>query len=248
MDPFTPKSMLLAPHPAMARGSGNDMFDRYQVIHLNEHRVRKQAHEGCRESDSMLYIAANTNIPVPKVNDTKLDAEDGFSYIVMEYVLGRSLEDAWMKLSPDQRGTQGPHLLPNDNHIIHFAHSDLSPQNILVDEGGRITAIIDWDILRMRMDFPRERKMLDHPRYFQSIFPPKYKQNFSALAYLAHFEPLVPGSLPLNPFPTVGRMEIGYHVQMKLSEVGLGFGESPCGTNPGTGIHAEHSLYDPHFI
>ncbi|EEH07551.1 conserved hypothetical protein [Histoplasma capsulatum G186AR] len=205
MDPFTPKGMLLAPHPAMARGSGNDMFDRYQVIHLIEHRVRKQAHEGCRESDSMLYIAANTNIPVPKVNDTKLDAEDSFSYIVMEYT-ENELNNF---LAHNAEGTQGPHLLRNDNHIIHFAHGDLSPRNILVDEGGRITAIIDWDILRMRMDFPRKRKMPDHPRYFQSIFPPKYKQNFSALAYLAHFEPLVPGSLPLNPFPTVGRMEIG---------------------------------------
>ncbi|QSS64095.1 hypothetical protein I7I51_01157 [Histoplasma capsulatum] len=109
-------------------------------------------------------------------------------------------------LAHNTQGTQGPHLLSNDNHIIHFAHGDLSSRNILVDEGGRITAIIDWDILRMRMDFPRKRKMPDHPRYFQSIFPPKYKQEFSALSYLAHFEPLVPGSLPLNPFPTIGRM------------------------------------------
>ncbi|KAL2376629.1 hypothetical protein RJZ90_007366 [Blastomyces dermatitidis] len=246
------------------QGLGHDMFGRYEVFRLDEHRVLKKSRGGLRESDTMKFIAANTTIPVPKVYGTKLDGEGELSYIVMEYVPGESLEDAWIKLSPDQRvsalhqiaqylselqqltgkrikgvndtsvrvggyhsrwggpfetekefndflahytqGTQGPHLLPVDNHIIHFAHGDLSPRNIMVNKSGQITAIIDWewagwmpeywDILRMRMDLPGKSKMPDYGNLFRSTFPPKYQKEYWALVYLSRFEPLVRGGLP----------------------------------------------------
>ncbi|PGG97946.1 hypothetical protein GX51_07059 [Blastomyces parvus] len=227
-DPFTPKA-------GYGQGLGHDMFGRHQVFRLDEHRVLKKSRGGLRESDTMKFITTNTTIPVPKVYNTKSDGEGELCDIVMEYVPGESLEDAWIKLSPDQRvcalhqiaqylselrqltgkqikgGTQGPHLLPINNHTIHFAHGDLSPRNIMVNESGHITAIIDWewagwmpeywDVLRMRMDLPGKRKMPDYGNLFRSTFPPKYQKEYWVLVYLSRFEPLVPGGLPVNPIP-----------------------------------------------
>ncbi|OJD28577.1 hypothetical protein ACJ73_00018 [Blastomyces percursus] len=34
---------------------------------------------------------------------------------------------------------------PAANHAIHFSHGDLAPRNILADEYGNITVILDWE-------------------------------------------------------------------------------------------------------
>jgi aminoglycoside phosphotransferase (APT) family kinase protein len=68
-----------------------------------------------------------------------------------------------------------------DDHEIVFTHSDLAPWNILVD-GGRVTAILDWEYAGW---YPAHweycqalrhlRPMFDWPEYLARIFPPKFE-------------------------------------------------------------------------
>ncbi|KAF3482912.1 phosphotransferase family protein [Arthroderma uncinatum] len=87
-----------------------------------------------------------------------------------------------------------PHNL-GDNHAIHFAHADLAPRNIIVDENtGRINAIIDWeragwypeywDIVRMNYDRPSKREMGGYTKHWKSVFNHIYEEEFSAMVDL----------------------------------------------------------------
>jgi aminoglycoside phosphotransferase (APT) family kinase protein len=92
---------------------------------------------------------------------------------------------------------------PTDNHAIHFAHGDLSPRNIMVDENGNITAILDWewagwfpeywDVTRMFLDLPEKRKMPDYATYLRSVLPDKYEQEYSAMLHVIRLDTPGPG-------------------------------------------------------
>ncbi|PGG99206.1 hypothetical protein GX51_06400 [Blastomyces parvus] len=104
MDPFTPRG---AGGPWLLAGYGQYLAHSFvgipQVIRLDEHRVLKESRHDRREIDTMQFIAANTTIPVPKIYNTKFDADKHISYIVMEYIDGEPLNKAWVNLSQDQK-------------------------------------------------------------------------------------------------------------------------------------------------
>lgn len=50
------------------------------------------------EGENMIFVKQNTNIPVPEVYAIFHEAEEGFTYIIMEYIPGETLASAWPKL------------------------------------------------------------------------------------------------------------------------------------------------------
>ncbi|EGD97970.1 hypothetical protein TMEN_4341 [Trichophyton mentagrophytes] len=82
------------------------------------------------------------------------------------------------------------HNLGND-HTIHFAHADLAPRNIIVDDTGHINAIVDWeragwypeywDIVRMYYDFPLKHEMKDYTQFWRSLFTRTYEDECNAM-------------------------------------------------------------------
>lgn len=79
------------------------------------------------EIATLSFIRKKTSIPVPAVNAYSADStnELGFEWILMDRVHGRPLEDVWESMSS------------------YITHQDLSVANILVDEKGELTGIID---------------------------------------------------------------------------------------------------------
>lgn len=78
-----------------------------------------------------------------------------------------------------------------DNHEIHFAHGDFSPRNILVNEDGRVTAVLDWDRSGWYPEYwDTNRMLIENPgirgyfNYFNYILPTRYEKEVLALAYL----------------------------------------------------------------
>ncbi|KAL7790756.1 kinase-like protein [Trichoderma ceciliae] len=206
------------------------------------------------EARTMQFIAANTTIPVPTVHE--VDQEDGrVTSIVMDYVPGKSLDEAWGDLTPEQklstarqlrgyvsqlRSLKGdyigaldggkavigrrvtlecgpfaserlfngflledivgtaPKLMRHyarhslsDNHEIVFTHGDFAPRNILVDEEGRVTAILDWEEAGWYPEyweyikaFEHLQPMLDWPDYLARILPPKYEREYIGMCFL----------------------------------------------------------------
>ncbi|KZT53150.1 hypothetical protein CALCODRAFT_408823, partial [Calocera cornea HHB12733] len=56
--------------------------------------------------------------------------------------------NAWMMLRAQSRlGFEGAASLPHrmDDVETRFAHGDLTPRNILVDDNGNLTGVIDWE-------------------------------------------------------------------------------------------------------
>ncbi|KAK2792390.1 hypothetical protein FQN52_003325 [Onygenales sp. PD_12] len=77
-----------------------------------------------------------------------------------------------------------------DNHKITFAHGDLLPWNIIVDQ-GRITAIIDWEDAGWYPEYWEHYRALriltpvdDWPEYFHYMFPCAYKEEYIGMSYL----------------------------------------------------------------
>jgi aminoglycoside phosphotransferase (APT) family kinase protein len=78
-----------------------------------------------------------------------------------------------------------------DDHKICFAHGDFSPRNIMVDETGRVKAVLDWDRSGFYPEYWDQNRMLSEntgllgwSRYLEYIFPFKYIQEVLALGYL----------------------------------------------------------------
>ncbi|KAI1948000.1 hypothetical protein LOZ12_002099 [Ophidiomyces ophidiicola] len=98
---------------------------------------------------------------------------------------------------------------PADNHGIHFAHGDLSPRNILVNDDGHITAILDWewagwypeywDFVWMYLDMPGKKKMPDYAIHLQSAFPHTYKEEYFTMLNIIRLESPGPGGTPVQP-------------------------------------------------
>ncbi|KKZ60188.1 hypothetical protein EMCG_05110 [[Emmonsia] crescens] len=86
---------------------------------------------------------------------------------------------------------------PTANHVIHFAHADLSPRNILVDENtGEITAIVDWeragwypeywDVVRMITDCPGRGELPGYAIHLRAALRDLHKKYELELAAMIH--------------------------------------------------------------
>ncbi|KKZ63777.1 hypothetical protein EMCG_01881 [[Emmonsia] crescens] len=229
MDPFTPKA-------GYGQNISNSVLGIPRVIRLDEHRVLKKA-RNVLEPDIMKFITANTTIPVPKTYETKFDEEQKTFYIIMDYMHGKPLDKAWVNLTQDQRastcrqiagylkelrqltgkqieGVNGtpvrtPSNNPGHHHAIHFAHGDLSPRNILVDEGGHITAVLDWewagwfpeywDVVRMLTDIPSKKQMPEYAKHLHSVPLYQYEREYFAMVHVLRLEPPDPRWKTIHP-------------------------------------------------
>jgi aminoglycoside phosphotransferase (APT) family kinase protein len=80
-----------------------------------------------------------------------------------------------------------------ENHEIHFTHGDISRRNILADEGGNITALLDWEWAGWHPEYWELHKMFwngaprgirDYLDYMQYIRPFTYEPEILAMYYL----------------------------------------------------------------
>ncbi|KAJ9316053.1 hypothetical protein DTO271D3_3629 [Paecilomyces variotii] len=226
-----------------------------KVVRVSEDRVVKSGPLFAHEADNLKFVAANTNIPVPKVHDVQW--EDGkVKAITMDYMPGKRLDQAWDGMNSDQKLSvaqelrdyvsqirafkgdyigganhgkaiignrafvdggpfeseklfndfiladvipQIPQLLKDyakdavkDGHNIVFTHGDLAPRNILVDDEGHVTAILDWELggwypehWEYIKGHAHLRPMRDWPDYLSIILPPKYKTEYIGMSFLA---------------------------------------------------------------
>ncbi|OQE22244.1 hypothetical protein PENFLA_c013G05316 [Penicillium flavigenum] len=109
------------------------------------------------------------------------DTEQEFN----EFILGDMV-----KIAPDLLRHYCKFALMDDHEIV-FTHSDLAPRNILVD-GGRVTAILDWEYAGW---YPAHweycqalrhlRPMFDWPEYLDRILPPKFEREYIDMAFFA---------------------------------------------------------------
>ena len=79
------------------------------------------------------------------------------------------------------------------NHDIHFAHADFSPRNILVDEYGRVNAVLDWDRAGWYPEYWDQTRILsENPGvqgywdYIEHIISFQYVAELVALTYVYH--------------------------------------------------------------
>lgn len=80
----------------------HSLFSR-KVVRVSENLVVKSGTNlRCHEAQTLRFIAANTTIPVPKVHDVRW--QDGkVLEIVMDYMPGKRLDEAWNTLDLDQK-------------------------------------------------------------------------------------------------------------------------------------------------
>ncbi|KAJ5513885.1 hypothetical protein N7463_003437 [Penicillium fimorum] len=192
----------------------------------------------------MRYIAENTTIPIPHVYETQIH-DGGVKSILMDYIEGQTLQDAWYSMIPPQkmsvtqelrgyiqqlRGLTHEHLGPFSHKHIYtrrpiyqdeylfsgfttsvpdlvwnyapnkrpegnmvFTHGDLAPRNILVDDRGHITAVLDWELAGWYPEWCETVRAYtfcnDIPgwtAYLSAIFPPDHATEYMAVAFARH--------------------------------------------------------------
>ncbi|CAG8124425.1 unnamed protein product [Penicillium salamii] len=217
-------------------------------------KVVKSGRLRVQEAETLRFVATNTTIPVPKVHDVQWEDRKVVA-IVMDYMPGKRLDEAWETLTRDQklsiaselhsymkqlRKLKGsyigaidhgkaiigqiapleggpfeteqefnnfilgdmvrlaPDLLRHyakfalmDGHEIVFTHGDFAPRNILV-EGGRVTAILDWEYGGWYPEYWEDIKALrewkpmpDWPEYMARILPPRFEREYIGMSFLA---------------------------------------------------------------
>ncbi|PNP75959.1 hypothetical protein FNYG_10819 [Fusarium nygamai] len=62
-----------------------------------------KTHTRMAEAETMRFIRANTSIPVPEVQNAYRDDTTGHTVIIMDYVEGKMLKDAWPAYSDAER-------------------------------------------------------------------------------------------------------------------------------------------------
>ncbi|PGH23624.1 hypothetical protein AJ80_02230 [Polytolypa hystricis UAMH7299] len=111
---------------------------------------------------------------------------------------------------------QGTGLCPGESHKIHFAHGDLSPRNVLVDESGCVTAVLDWewagffpeywDVARMLLDTPEKKKVPDYKKHLLSALTAltnKYEEELKVMRKVAGLDTIGPGpGKPVHVVPS----------------------------------------------
>jgi aminoglycoside phosphotransferase (APT) family kinase protein len=56
-----------------------------------------------QEVETMRFVAANSDVPIPKLLGTLTDPETNINYIVMEFIEGQRLDEAWPDLGVSER-------------------------------------------------------------------------------------------------------------------------------------------------
>lgn len=84
------------------------------------------------------------------------------------------------------------HALSEDHEIL-FTHPDIAPRKILV-EGGRITAILDWEDAGWYPEYWEYTKALlqinsirGWPAFLPHVFPPRYEKEYIGMSWLCLF-------------------------------------------------------------
>ncbi|KAL4875144.1 kinase-like protein [Aspergillus karnatakaensis] len=77
-------------------------------------------------------------------------------------------------------------------HEIVFTHADLAPRNIMVDDTGRVTGIIDWEESGWYPEYWEHNKamrdfkpMPNWPEYLARIVPPQYEKEYIGFSWLS---------------------------------------------------------------
>lgn len=204
------------------------------------------------EAENTRYIADNTTIPVPRIFKIEVH-ENNVKSISMEYIEGRTLEDAWSDMTPSQKISVAQELrqsivqlreLKPEGEIRHrkkdlethalefttnlqlhtpfqenlftmtslvaadtllqyplakrkdnlvFTHGDLAPRNVLVDEQGHVTALLDWEYAGWHPEWweaARAYKFCnDLPgwrEYLSIVLPPDHASDYMTVAFATH--------------------------------------------------------------
>ncbi|KAJ5236927.1 hypothetical protein N7489_007018 [Penicillium chrysogenum] len=196
------------------------------------------------EAENMRHVSENTTIPIPHVHETQ-NHDGGVKSILMDYIEGQTLQDAWFNMTPSQkmsiaeelhgyiRQLQGlkhehprsfsrkstftrspvyldeylfsrlttsvPDLVHNymgtnrADHDMVFTHGDLAPRNILVDDHGHVTAVLDWELAGWRPAWVETVRAYtfcnDIPgwtAYLSAVFPPNHATEYMAVAFARH--------------------------------------------------------------
>ncbi|KAJ5473555.1 kinase-like domain-containing protein [Penicillium sp. IBT 31633x] len=79
-----------------------------------------------------------------------------------------------------------------DDHEINFSHGDVARRNILVDENGRITAILDWELGGWYPEYWESVRahvtcdpLPEWHDYLARVFPPQYEKEFLGQFWLS---------------------------------------------------------------
>ncbi|KAI9933695.1 hypothetical protein ASPWEDRAFT_167965 [Aspergillus wentii DTO 134E9] len=240
----------------MSKAEGDVLHSlaRRKVTKIGDKVIKDGPNLRVHEAETLRFIAANTSIPVPNVHDVRW--QDGrVTEIVMDFVPGKTLEDAWENMDSNQKacvteelrgymcelrqlkgsyigaldrgpviaGKYGPlvggpfdteqqfnefllgdiarsipdllrhyakHALDNDHEIV-FTHADFAPRNVLVDDQGHVTAIIDWEDSGWYPEYWEYVKAMrelnsvpDWPEYLSQILPPRYEKEYIGMTFL----------------------------------------------------------------
>ncbi|KAI9665451.1 MAG: hypothetical protein M1829_005730 [Trizodia sp. TS-e1964] len=100
------------------------------------------------EVATMEWMHLNTSIPVPKVLAYQANSKNaiGFEWFLMTKMPGTTLAEAWRCISKLKGHLE--EIFPAGNahpepSILH--HDDQSQSNIMVDDTGKISGILDWE-------------------------------------------------------------------------------------------------------
>lgn len=98
-----------------------------------------------------------------------------------------------VRTAPDLLRHYTKHALSGDHEIVS-THGDFAPRNILVDEEGYVTAILDWESAGWYPEyweyiraFRHLKPMPDWPIYLALILPPKYEKEYIGMTFLNLF-------------------------------------------------------------
>jgi tRNA A-37 threonylcarbamoyl transferase component Bud32 len=104
---FAPAELLPAPLPTVAEiEAGTRISSRYQtpVYRVGDHfAVKFGGRTSLQEGENMLFVKQSTGIPIPQVYAIFHDETTELDYIVMEYVPGRNLKNAWGTLDATEQ-------------------------------------------------------------------------------------------------------------------------------------------------
>ena len=75
-----------------------------KVVRVKEHFAVKFGNGiSLSEAENMRFLAANSQVPVPKVYKAFIDTETNRTFIIMEYVHGHNLQKLLPSLTPAQK-------------------------------------------------------------------------------------------------------------------------------------------------
>lgn len=216
-----------------------------KIIRIAKDRLLKYGPQGNikLEAENMRYVAESTTIPLPRVHEIQTH-DSGVMSILMDYIEGQTLQDAWSGMTSSQKISvaqelheyilqlralkpeQDGQLTSEDICVQHsarfdeylfsrtaistsgfgwdfvsskwsegvvFAHGDLAPRNILVDDLGHVTAILDWEFAGWHpewWDTVRAYTFCDDvpgwTAYLSAVFPPGHDTEYMAVAFARH--------------------------------------------------------------